>query len=279
MSFWSFFVGSLNYARRNYLVHIVLACTKRLLLMFSHSRRIFREHTNEWKKTYWILNEFTCLAYFLISYFPLNFVFSVLGQFHTHFVRIHTFARNFSTIWNQCRGEHRVFSLCRNISSRAYRSAPFFIVRFLFLSFFLRGFTFVRSAFIIAAHTHDVFVIRKSKYLVKVDGKIGKHETRFGYRIRGSHSSDDYNLILVTLVWLLSHRCRNRLARIKSILIKWINDICFCESAGGICGPTACMRGRKSNWRRLRRWDERNVVFLFFLVSWENYSPGAPIAE
>lgn len=240
----------------------------------------FSVHTNEWrqKKYYWILNEVTCLAYFLISYFPLYFVFSANSK--THFVRIHTFARNFSSIWNQCRASIAYFR-CRNISSRAYRSAPFFIVLFFSLSFFLRGFTFVRCAFIIAARTHDVFVIRKSKYLVKDDGEIEnmKHDSATAF---AAHTrpilSFDYNRILVTRVWMLSQRCRNRLGRIKSILIKWINDICFCESAGGICGLTACTRGRKSNWRRLRRWDERNDVFLFGFLG-KLFSRRTPIAE
>lgn len=40
------------------------------------------------------------------------------------------------------------------------------------------------------------------------------------------------------------HHCRNRLARIKSILIKRINGICFCESPGGICALHPCKWAR-----------------------------------
>lgn len=140
----------------------------------------------------------------------------------------------------------------------------YFITRISFRTIFHFAFplcfAFVRCAFIIVQNTHTwCLCYSEIQIFSKSRRQYWKHETYCycGRLHRRRHCCR-------------CHLCRNRLARIKSILIKRINDICFCESAGGICAlhtpvlhPTS-ERGHKSNWQRLW-WDERNCVHFFFL--------------
>lgn len=184
-------------------------CAKRLL----RSALFFFRCT----KIYWILNEATCLAYYIFfsvefrfshcsRYFPLSTSAAFLFQpsFHTHICPI---------ISHQFR-----------ISAWIADAAIFHHTHIVPYHFSFRFFTLlcIRSSCIYhrPEYAHDVFVIRKSKYLVIVEGNTEnmKHESATA----------------VSVATAAAH-CRNRLARIKSILIKRINDICFCESPGGIC--------------------------------------------